>query len=447
MPLLRLLPFDAALAEALMHGLAQAGHDSAQWTLAEAMAHLGAAALDGAPEQVVHLLIVGPPEQHEGLLLERLSAARAALPGPISLIGPAVRSLQAWLQAGLSGWWPASAATDAQALAAFIEVDRYRWQREAILRADTAQAQEQLDERKWIERAKGVLMQARGIGEDEAFRVLRGASMHTNVRVGEVSRSVLKGAQWGDAINRAGQLRMLSQRLVKLAAQRLAGIDARRARTAQQAASQRAQENLDHLSALPLSADALDWRAALAPAQAAWLALNAVLDKRQTAAVLPAVDAAAEVLLASAEALTETLEQAGGRRALHIVNLCGRQRMRVQRVAKIALMGIVRGQPILGDELVAQLNAFEAALLELEQAPLSSHDIRDALASARNEWMLVLRCLRGDGAAGVVVISRHRRDDYGDDTCIELARASDVLMDTFDRLTAAYEHSLQVIMS
>ncbi len=144
MPLLRLLPFDAALAEALMHGLAQAGHDSAQWTLAEAMAHLGAAALDGAPEQVVHLLIVGPPEQHEGLLLERLSAARAALPGPISLIGPAVRSLQAWLQAGLSGWWPASAATDAQALAAFIEVDRYRWQREAILRADTAQAQEQI---------------------------------------------------------------------------------------------------------------------------------------------------------------------------------------------------------------------------------------------------------------------------------------------------------------
>ena len=43
-----------------------------------------------------------------------------------------------------------------------------------------------------------------------------------NLKLAEVSRSVIDAARWAEAVNRAGQLRMLSQRLVALAAQRLA---------------------------------------------------------------------------------------------------------------------------------------------------------------------------------------------------------------------------------
>ena len=71
-------------------------------------------------------------------------------------------------------------------------------------------------ERKLVDRAKGILMRARQVSEDEAFRVLRAASMHSNQRVGQVSQHVIDAARFAEAVNRAGQLRMLSQRLVKL---------------------------------------------------------------------------------------------------------------------------------------------------------------------------------------------------------------------------------------
>ena len=74
------------------------------------------------------------------------------------------------------------------------------------------------------------------------------------------------------------------------------------------------------------------------------------------------------------------------------------------------------------------------ALLELEGAPLSSPEIRAALAGARDEW---LRLVRGVRAAPT--------GPKAAPTCV--ARSSEVLADVFDRLTASYEHSLQVIMS
>ena len=64
-------------------------------------------------------------------------------------------------------------------------------------------------------------MRAREVTEAEAFAVLRTASMHSNQRVGQVSRQVIAAAHYADAVNRAGKLRMLSQRLVKLYALRL----------------------------------------------------------------------------------------------------------------------------------------------------------------------------------------------------------------------------------
>jgi len=56
---------------------------------------------------------------------------------------------------------------------AVLRLARARAHRAAAAQAELARAREQLDERKWIERAKGVLMSARRIGEEEAFRLLR----------------------------------------------------------------------------------------------------------------------------------------------------------------------------------------------------------------------------------------------------------------------------------
>jgi AmiR/NasT family two-component response regulator len=325
--------------------------------------------------------------------------------------------------------WASADALDAAGLRGLLARAQARWQREAALRDTLARSLAHLDERKWVDRAKGLLMSARGIGEDAAFGLLRGAAMHANLRVGELSRSVVEAAQWAEAINRAGQLRMLSQRLVRLAAQALAGVEARRSRALRTESIERVKDNLDHLAGLPLDAASAQ---ALAGVRSAWEALDGALSARLSPAALATIDASAEALLSAAEALTDALESSAGRRALRIVNLCGRQRMRVQRLAKDALLAAMLPGGAWSAHLASTMDAFEASLLELERAPLSSPEIRAALSGARDEWLRLVRGVRqAERAEGRA----------------ELVRASEVLVDTFDRLTASYEHSLQVIMS
>lgn len=62
------------------------------------------------------------------------------------------------------------------------------------LRSELERVQAELDERKLIERAKGVLMRERGLSEQDAYGLMRKAAMNENRRVGEVAQSVLTAA-------------------------------------------------------------------------------------------------------------------------------------------------------------------------------------------------------------------------------------------------------------
>jgi response regulator NasT len=63
------------------------------------------------------------------------------------------------------------------------------------LRAELERANQQLEERKLIERAKGILMKERSLNEAEAYAALRRAAMNENRRIAEVARSVVSAAQ------------------------------------------------------------------------------------------------------------------------------------------------------------------------------------------------------------------------------------------------------------
>jgi len=173
-------------------------------------------------------------------------------------------------------------------------------------------------------------------------------------------------------------------------------------------------------------------RQALEAVHRSWQALRTLLLARLSLPLLQQADSAADALLAHAEALTDALESGGARRALHLVNLCGRQRMQVQRLAKEALLASLLGQPERMAQLPALMEVFETALRELEHAPLGSPAARATLDAARVQWLHLLRGLRlADGPEG-----RHG-----------LAVASDALLVLFDQLTDDYEHSLQLILA
>jgi len=75
-----------------------------------------------------------------------------------------------------------------------IDVACARFEEFQRLRGELAEARESLSERKLVERAKGILMQRRGLSEEAAFAALRGMAMDRKLRLAEVARSVIDAA-------------------------------------------------------------------------------------------------------------------------------------------------------------------------------------------------------------------------------------------------------------
>lgn len=321
----------------------------------------------------------------------------------------------------------ACAAAD---LPALLLIAQARFNHEQALRRALNDATLLLEERKVVDRAKFILMQARQMSDDDAFRVLRTASMHSNQRLGQVGQHIIQSARFAEGVNRAGQLRMLSQRLVMLylfeLAQPVAGQGSARGD-----AAGRIDTNLAWLGK-SFSDQALV--SSVKQVAATWQRLRKTLQQSPQPQDMARVNAMAEQLLEDAEHLTAQLEEAGAAAPLRVLNLAGRQRMLSQRYAKGALLGAL-GHPTLvkcSDVLMGSTRAdFDKAMHALNNLPLSSPDIRSALANAKVQWQ---RMLAGADNAD---------QPAGRST---LAQASEALLTTFEQLAEHYEHSLQMLV-
>jgi two-component system, response regulator / RNA-binding antiterminator len=73
---------------------------------------------------------------------------------------------------------------------AVAHFNRYHSMREELERARLS-----LVERKAIDRAKGLLMEQRGLGEEAAYKLLRKLAMDQNKRIGEVANDIVTYAK------------------------------------------------------------------------------------------------------------------------------------------------------------------------------------------------------------------------------------------------------------
>ena len=326
-------------------------------------------------------------------------------------------------------------------LLALVAVARARHQHESALRAALADAANLLDERKVVDRAKTILMRARQLSDDDAFRLLRTASMHSNQRLADVSQHIIHSAHFADGVNRAGQLRMLSQRLVKLQAIQLLLNNKPQPmlNTALQDSLQRIDANL---ALLAKSFSHPEIAALVKRAGLTWASLKRMLKRLPKAQDMGAVDALAESLLADAERLTSLLESTGSAQPLQVLNLAGRQRMLSQRFAKYALLHALTGDASghasgdgvgRGDSPVMReaRDGFEKAQHYLNNIPLSTPAIGQLLASAKLDWQRLLAgALQAHHAAGQQ----------------QIFTASEDLLTVFEQLSATYETSMQMLM-
>jgi response regulator NasT len=175
---------EVVVAEGLARMLQGLGHQ----VLARAGSGREAVRLAGRLSPDVILMDIKMPD------LDGLAAAReimGASPGPIVfLTGHAERELLSGaLECGALGYLLKPVA--ATQLEAALAVACKRFSEIADLKAEQARLQQLLEERKLVERAKGVLMEKLGLSEEAAYRRLQKQARDTNQRLADLARALL----------------------------------------------------------------------------------------------------------------------------------------------------------------------------------------------------------------------------------------------------------------
>ncbi|WP_066262099.1 type IV pili methyl-accepting chemotaxis transducer N-terminal domain-containing protein [Hydrogenophaga flava] len=417
-----LLPLQADLEAAGMAVLA----------VVEDCSKLVQAAVQHAPD-----LVVGEAPRPDETLFKATHTLAEVLPKPVLLFTPDADAahIERATAAGVHAW--VVNGYGAERLRPLVHLAQARFGREQALLEQLRDVSQRFEERKQVERAKGILMRARALSDDDAFQILRTASMHTNQRLGQVSEQIIQSAHFAEAVNRAGQLRMLSQRLVKLHLLRLADVQSRQQQALLDDSVQRVDANLAWLGkglSQPSFGDLLGLLGST------WQALKASFRGKPVAGQVQQVDDLADRLLQDAERLTASLQHAGAVASLQVLNVAGRQRMLSQRFAKMTLMDLLGIEDSATGRSAAMTDVqgdFERALAYLNGLPLSTPDIRTALDEAALGWQQMLAATPQD------------RRPAGRDRLARMetvAHASEALLDRFEQLSTHYERSMQMLM-
>ena len=128
-------------------------------------------------------------------VLEQLAVMSAAAPRPVVLFTEDSHdeSIRAALGAGVSAYIVDGLSP--QRLAPIMRVAMERFEADQRLRAELESTKTALEERKLVDRAKGILMKQRNVDEDEAFALLRKHAMDRGIRLGEAAKQLIDVAQ------------------------------------------------------------------------------------------------------------------------------------------------------------------------------------------------------------------------------------------------------------
>jgi response regulator NasT len=72
-----------------------------------------------------------------------------------------------------------------------VEVAMARFREFEALKRELQETKTQLADRKVVDKAKGILMQRKGLSEDDAYQLLRKTAMSRNMRIADVARTLL----------------------------------------------------------------------------------------------------------------------------------------------------------------------------------------------------------------------------------------------------------------
>ena len=127
--------------------------------------------------------------------LEELTLAAGALERPVAMFVD--RSDQGLtrtaIEAGVSAY--VVDGLRAERIHPILDAAIARFHLFARMRAELVATKAALEERKVIDRAKGVLMRAKGIGEEEAYALLRRTAMDQGKRLAEIAQALVTASE------------------------------------------------------------------------------------------------------------------------------------------------------------------------------------------------------------------------------------------------------------
>lgn len=84
---------------------------------------------------------------------------------------------------------------EAERIDSIINIAIARFRERQQLKTELEKTKAKLEERKLIDRAKGILIKTRGYSEDEAYHTLRKLAMDRNIVIGEMAKNVIAMAE------------------------------------------------------------------------------------------------------------------------------------------------------------------------------------------------------------------------------------------------------------
>lgn len=231
----------------------------------------------------------------------------------------------------------------------------------------------------------------------------------------------------GDAINKAGRQRMLSQRMGKAWMSLGQGIEAESARRVLDQSMALFDRQLTELKAFAPAGETRDTYVQL---ESAWSGYKALLVGTSPSKERgkPLLDQAGKVL-ALAHKGTGLYEQQSGKPGARLVNVAGRQRMLSQRMAQFYLANNWNVDSAVSQgEMAKAREEFIPALELLRNAPEASPEIRQTLVLADGQWLFF------DNALKARITSPKAASD--------VFVTSENLLQVMDRVTSLYARIL-----
>jgi two-component system, response regulator / RNA-binding antiterminator len=128
-------------------------------------------------------------------ILEQMFQVSRAVRRPIAMFVDQsdAASIQASVDAGVSAY--IVDGLKKERLKSILDLCISRFNAFSRLQDELDRAKSALEDRKIIERAKGILMKLKGLTEDEAYVLLRSTAMREKKKIGEIAQSILTASE------------------------------------------------------------------------------------------------------------------------------------------------------------------------------------------------------------------------------------------------------------